>query len=93
MLGIIKKMFIVLLTSIVNASNHAECVLLSNKKCEIQPILINLHPNEYSQEFHYYLFAVKLDRYAGNCNTFNDLSKKVCVPIKAEDLNLSVFST
>ena len=28
----------------------------------IEPTLINLHPNEYSQEFHYYPFAVKLDR-------------------------------
>ena len=28
----------------------------------IRRTLINLHPNEYSQEFHYYLFAVKLDK-------------------------------
>ena len=41
-------MFIVLLTSIVNASNHTKCVFLSYKKCEIQPTLINLGPNEYS---------------------------------------------
>ena len=40
----------------------------------IQPTLINLHPNEYSQEFHYYPFSVKLDRCAGSCNTLNDLS-------------------
>ena len=45
----------------VNASNHTKYVSLSNKKCEIQPTLINLHPNEYSQEFHYYHFLVKLD--------------------------------
>ena len=51
MFGIIKEMFIVLLTSIVNASNHAKCVSLSNQKCKIQPTLINLHPNEYSPEF------------------------------------------
>ena len=37
MLGIIKKMFIVLLTSIVNASNHTKCVSLSNQKFEIAP--------------------------------------------------------
>ena len=52
MFSIIKKVFIVLLSSIVNASNHTKCVLPSNQKCEIQPTLINLHPNEYSQEFH-----------------------------------------
>ena len=31
MFGIIKKMFIVSLTGIVNASNHSKCVSLSNK--------------------------------------------------------------
>ena len=38
-------------------------VSLGNQKREIQPTLINLHPNEYSQEFHYYQFSVKLDRF------------------------------
>ena len=58
----------------------------------IQPTLIKLHPNEYSQELHYYPFAVKLDRWVGSCNTLNDLSNKVCVPNKTEDSNLSVFN-
>ena len=48
MFGLIKTIFIELLASIVNASNHTKCVSLSNQKCKIQPILINLHPNEYS---------------------------------------------
>ena len=66
-------MFIRLFTGLVNAFNHTKCISLSNQKCEIQPTLINLHPNEYSQELHYYPFAVKLDRYVGSCNTLNDL--------------------
>ena len=41
MLGIIKKKFIVLLSSIVNASNHTKCVSLDYQKCEIQ--LVNLY--------------------------------------------------
>ena len=61
-------MFVVLLSNIVNESNHVKCVSLSN---------------------HYYPF--KLDRCVGSCNTLNDLSNKVCVPSKTEDLNLSVF--
>ena len=69
MIGIIKKMFILVLSSIVNASNHTKCVSLSNQKCKIQPTLINLRPNEYNQEFHYYPFAIKLDRCAGSCKT------------------------
>ena len=67
-------------------------VLLSNQECITEPTLINLHPNEYSQEFHYYPFAVKLDRYIGSFDTLNDLSNKVCIPNKTEDLNLSVFN-
>ena len=36
-----------------------------------QSTLINLHPNECNQEFHYYTFAVKLDRCVGSCNTLH----------------------
>ena len=64
---------------------------LSNQKCKIQPTLINLHPNEYNQELHYYSFAAKLDRCVGSCNTLNDLSNRVCAPNKTEDLNRDVF--
>ena len=92
MFGIIKKIFIVLLSSIVNVSNHTKCVSLSSQKCMIQPTLISLHPNEYSQEFHYYPFSVKLDRCVVSCSTLNVLSNKICVPNKKEDLNLSVFN-
>ena len=81
-----------LLTGLVNGSNHTKCVSLSNQKCMIQPTLINLHPNEYSQDFHYYPFSVKLQRRAVVCNNINDLSNKLCVPDKTEDLNLSVFN-
>ena len=89
MFGII----IILLTVIVRVSNQTKCVLLSNQKCMIQATLINLHPNEYSQELQYYPFAVKLDRCVGSCNTFNDLSNKLCVLNKIENLNLHMFKT
>ena len=71
-------------------SSHTKCVLLNNKKCMTQPPLINLHLNEYSKKFHYCPFAVKLDRCVGSCNTLNDLSNKVCVPDKTEDVNLNL---
>ena len=57
-----------------------------------QPTLMNLCPDDCSQEFHSYPFAVKLDRYDGNCNTLNDLHNKVCVLNKTKDLNLSMFN-
>ena len=90
MFGTTKKMFIVLPTNIVNAFNHTKCLSQSNQKCTIQPILINLHANEQNQEFHYYPFAVKLNRRNGSYNTLHDLSNKVCVPNKTEDLNLNL---
>ena len=51
-------MLILLLTNVLNASNHTKCVYLSNEKCMTQPTLVNLHPNEYRQEFHHDALAV-----------------------------------
>ena len=81
-----------LISVVVNASSHTKYISLSNQKYEIQPTLINSHSNKCGQKLHYYLFVVKLDRCVGSCNTLNDLSNKVCVPNKTEDLNLSLFS-
>ena len=57
-----------------------------------QLTLIILHPNEYSQEFHFCPSAVKLDRCVGNYDTLDYLSNKICVANKTEDLYLSVFN-
>ena len=86
MLGLVKRIFVILLTSIVSVSNHARCVLLSN-----QPTLINLHSREYSQEFCYYPVVVNIDRCVGSCNTFDDLSCRVCVPNETEIFKLTCF--
>ena len=92
MFGLIKKIFIGLLSCIVRAFNNTKCVLLSNKKCMMKTTVVHLHPNEYSQEFHYYPFVVKLNRCVRSCNTLNNLSNKVCVPNKTDDLNLSMLN-
>ena len=47
MFGTTKKI-ISLLSSIVNASIFTKFLSLSNQKCETQPGLISVHPNEYS---------------------------------------------
>ena len=49
-----------------NAFNQTNYVSLGNHKCMVQPTFINLHPNEYSQEFHEHPFAVKLCRCVGS---------------------------
>ena len=87
MFDLTKKLLIGLLISIVNVFNHTRCVLLSNQKCITQPTYINLNSNENS---HYYPLEVELDRCVESCHTLNDLSNKVCVPNKTQDLNLSV---
>ena len=48
--------------------------------------------NDYSQGLHCYPFPVNLDRGMVSCNSLNDLSNKVCIPKKIEDLNSSVFN-
>ena len=77
MFGFIKKLFIGLLTSIVNASNHTKCVTSNNQQCMTQSSLVNLHRTEYTQGLRYYPFAVNLDRYVGSRNTLDDLIEYV----------------
>ena len=64
----------------------------------IQPTVSNVHPNQYSQGLRYYPFVIlcihlfKLNRFVGSSNTLTDLSNRVCVPNKREDLSLNVFN-
>ena len=92
MFELFTKIFIGILTGLVNRSNHTKCVLLSNQKCIIQPTLVNVHSNEYSQEVHYYTSSVKLDRCVGTCNNLKGLSNKVCISHKTDDLDLNIFN-
>ena len=81
-----------MLTTVVNASNHTKCVSIKNQQYMTQPTLINLHPNEHNQSLGCYKFVVSLDRCLGICNKLNDLSNKLYVLNKAEDLNIIVFN-
>ena len=56
------------------------------------PTIINSHCNEDTQGLRYYLFVVNLDRCVGSFNTVNNLSDKIYVLNKPEDLNLTVFN-
>ena len=76
-------MFIRLLTSIVNASNHTKCVSLSNQKSVAELTHINLHPKkECCQELRCYPFVVNPDRCAGSCNCLDELSGRVWISNK-----------
>ena len=67
MFWLIKKMFIVLLTGLVNGSNHTKCVSLSNQKCKTQPTLINYILINTVKN--YIAIHFRLDRCVGSCNT------------------------
>ena len=74
------------LASIVNTPGHAKRLSSNNQQCMTQPTLNNLHSNEYIEVLRYYPFAANLNRWMGSCNTLNDLSNKVSVPNKTDDI-------
>ena len=60
----------------------------------IHPVLVNvlILVYKYGQELRYHPFAVSLDRCRGGFNIFNDLSNRLCVPDKTEDVNMNIFN-
>ena len=54
-----------------------------------RPTLTDSKPNEHNQGL---LFMVNLDRCDESCITLDDLSSRVCVPNKTEDVNLNAFN-
>ena len=56
----------------------------------IEPSLIHLHSNKYSQGLCYFTFAVNLDRWVGSSNIRNGLSNSLCVLNKMGNLYLHV---
>ena len=62
MLGYIKKKFVVLLSSLENASNYTKYVSLDNHQCITQPSLINLHPKNIVKNYlTIYLLLIWID--------------------------------
>ena len=82
---LIKEILIGLLTDITKVR------VVTQSEMYDSTYFTNLHPKEYSQEFHYYPFPLKIDS-VGSCNTLNDLSNKICPLNKTDDLNLSMFN-
>ena len=65
-----------------------KCMSLNNEQCKTRPFLIDLNP----AELKYYPFMITLNKYRGNCNTFNEISGTISVPNKTENVNLNVFN-
>ena len=77
----------IIASSSFSGSLATKCISLNDEPCLVKPNLIDLSPNE----LHYYLFMVSLDRCDGSCNTLDYPFDRLCVPNKAEDVNLNVF--
>ena len=52
MFGFIKKMFIELLASIINAANFPKCLSLNYQQCMIKLFITDLHSKEHNQGLH-----------------------------------------
>ena len=93
MRGIIKKIFIVLLSSIVNASNHTKCVLLNNQECMTQLTLIYILMNTVKNYTTIDLQLSYIDVLEVIILLMTYLIKYVFkIPNKTGHLNLSVFN-
>ena len=61
---------------------------LNNEQCKTKPFLIDTNP----VELKYYPYFITSDKCNGSCNTFNEISRTICVPNKTKDVNLNVFN-
>ena len=93
MLKFIKQAFIVVLSfngslaRVAKVSNQTKCIPSNKKQCLARPTLVDLISNE----LHYYLFIISLNRRNGSCNAFDDLSSRICFLNKTEHINLNIF--
>ena len=86
MVRLVNKVFITLLS--FSRSLTTKCVSLNNEPSLARPTLVDLNLSK----FYYYLFMVSLDRFNRSCNALNDLSSKISVSDKTEDVDLNVFN-
>ena len=85
-------MFIELLASIVNGTNHTKFISLNNQQYMARPNLTDLNSDEYDQGLRYHPLTINLDRSYGICNTLDDLSDRIFVSNKTEVVHLSNFN-
>ena len=84
MFRLIKQVFFILLS--FSRLLTTKCVSLNNEPCMIRPILIDVNP----VEFNCYPFMISLDKCNRSCNTIDDLSTKICIPIKKKDRKMKI---
>ena len=71
---------------IVSESLATRCASINSQTFLVRPTIINLNSNE----LHYYLFMISLDRCNGSRNTLDDPSGTIFVPSKTKGVHLNV---
>ena len=80
----VKKKFVLGLKVLSSSITGA----LNNQECKVRPE--NVDVSSYNPIF--YPFNVKINRYSGNCNSFNDPYAKICVLNIVKNVNVKVFN-
>ena len=80
MFGFFLKKNIALLS--FSRSSAAKYMSLNNEQRKTRSALINLNP----VELHHYFFMISLDKYHGNCNTLTEISGRIFVTNKTENI-------
>ena len=82
---LMRQLFIVLLS--FSSSLARKCVSLSNEPCMTRPTLFDFNPIK----LNLYSFKISLGRCDEIFSDVDDLSTKICVPIKTKDVNIKVL--
>ena len=91
MLGFIKTCFFTAMTFFnfnLSNVNSLECISTRNQECKIRTEIIDLNTNEPM----FYPYSIKINKFKGSFNTFNDPYAKICVPNQIKSTNAKVFN-
>lgn len=67
-------------------------IYLNNQTCMARPTSIDLNLDENNHVLCQYPFMINLDTCNESCNTPDDLSSRICVSNKIEEVELSAFN-
>ena len=82
MLGLIKKILILVLISTVNS---LKCISLKNQECKVREVIVR---NDYMT----YPYSIKISKCNGNCNNISNPYSKVCIPDITKIFTLKIFN-
>ena len=76
------KRFLIQQWRFLVASFPVKCDLMSNQKCKVRPVIMNIN----SHELLFYPYSIQRNKCIGSCNNVNDPYAKLCVPDVVKDI-------